>query len=254
MVIVSIDGLRPDAIFRAPAPHLQRLACRGSYSFRARTIIPSLTLPSHASMLSGYPPEVHGLEWNELQPGFIRTPTVLSLAREAGRRVAVVVGKDKLVQLTPPDSVDVFVWASGGDPDVAERALVEVARGFDLLFLHFPDVDLTGHAQGWLSRPYLRQVTATDAVLGRVFAALPSEVVIIVTADHGGHGYGHDLGKPVDVTIPWLAAGPGIQVGRSLVSAISTMDTAATAARLLGFELPRDATGKPILEALVEGP
>ena len=38
----------------------------------------------------------------------------------------------------------------------------EVAAGFDLMFVHLPMVDLTGHAQGWMSEPYLRQVTATD--------------------------------------------------------------------------------------------
>jgi hypothetical protein len=251
VVIVSIDGLRPDAIFRAPAPNLQRLACRGSYSFRARTILPSLTLPSHASMVSGFPPEVHGLEWNELQPGYIRTPTIFSVARAAGRRVVLVVGKDKLVQLAPPGSVDVFVWATDGDGDVAARAVAEIERGFDLLFVHFPDVDLTGHQTGWLSGPYLRQLAATDAALGRVIAALPADAIVIATADHGGHGYGHGAGAPVDVTIPWLIAGPDIRAGHALTVPVSTLDTAATAARLVGVELRGDVIGRPIREAFV---
>src|SRR5918995_1492283 len=66
VVLVSIDGLRPDAIERFGAPTLQRLMREGSYSLSARTIMPSTTLPSHTSMLSGERPEVHGVSWNNV--------------------------------------------------------------------------------------------------------------------------------------------------------------------------------------------
>ena len=73
VLVVSVDGLRPDAIFHAPAPNLHALACQGAYSWRARTIEPSMTLPSHASMVSGFPPEQHGIFHNDLQPGTSRS-------------------------------------------------------------------------------------------------------------------------------------------------------------------------------------
>lgn len=248
VVLISIDGLRPDAIVAAPAPRLKSLACGGSFSFRARTIIPSLTLPSHSSMVSGFPPSVHGLLHNDLQPGFIQVPTFLSLARAAGKRVVLVVGKEKLVQLAPPDTFDVFVWATDGDGDVASRSLIEIQKGFDALFIHFPMVDVQGHVAGWMSPSYLAQVAVTDAALGRVLDALPSDAVVIVTADHGGHSFHHNLATPVDVTIPWIIAGPGIRRGHSIAAQPSTMDTAATAARVLGLDLPSGAVGRPVTE------
>ena len=208
-----MDGLRPDAIFHAPAPNLQALACKGAYSWRARTIHPSITLPSHASMVSGFPPEKHGIFHNDLQPGYIAVPTVMSAAKQAGRKVVLVVGKEKMIQLVPPGSYDVFVWTPDLDDDVIDKAVEEVAAGFDLMFVHLPMVDLTGHAQGWMSEAYLRQVSATDAALARLLAVVPPETTIIVTADHGGSGYIHWSGAPEDVHIPWIVKGPGHPLG-----------------------------------------
>ena len=66
VVVVSIDGLRPDAIITYSAPTLQRLMREGSYTLSARTIDPSKTLPSHTSMLTGQPPDRHGVLWNNV--------------------------------------------------------------------------------------------------------------------------------------------------------------------------------------------
>jgi hypothetical protein len=248
VLLVSIDGLRPDAIFYAPAPNLQALACKGAYSWRARTIHPSITLPSHASMVSGFPPEQHGIFHNDLQPGYIHVPTALSTAHQAGRRVVLVVGKEKMIQLVPPGTYDVFVWTPDLDGDVVDKAVEEVAAGFDLMFVHLPLVDLTGHAQGWMSQAYLHQVTQTDAALGRLLAAVPPETTILITADHGGSGYIHWSGAEEDVRIPWIIKGPGIRSGRPLAAEIHTFDTAATVAHVLGLKLVPEAQGRPVLE------
>jgi hypothetical protein len=248
VLLISVDGLRPDAIFHAPAPNLQALACQGAYSWRARTIHPSITLPSHASMVSGFPPEQHGIFHNDLQPGYLKVPTVLSAAHQAGHRVVLVVGKEKMIQLVPPGTYDVFVWTPDLDGDVIDKAVEEVAAGFDLMFVHLPMVDLTGHSQGWMSDSYLTQVRATDAALGRLLAVVPPETTVLVTADHGGSGYIHWSGAPEDVHIPWIVKGPGIRSARALGSEIHTFDTAATIAHVLGLQLVPQAQGKPVLE------
>jgi hypothetical protein len=248
VVIISVDGLRPDALFYAPAPNLQALACQGAYSWRARTIGFSYTLPSHASMVSGFAPDAHKLLHNDLRPGYIAVPTVMSAAREAGKRVVLVVGKDKLIQLTPPQDFDVFVWAPDDDGLVVQRALQELADGYDLMFVHLPQVDQTGHAQGWMSQAYLRRVAQTDAALGPLLAALPPETTVIVSADHGGAGYSHWSYLDEDLHIPWIVKGPGIRPGRALIAPVRTIDTAATAARVLGLTLDAAAEGQAVDE------
>jgi hypothetical protein len=248
VLIVSVDGLRPDALFQAPAPHLLELACRGSYSWKAQTITPSMTVPGHASMVSGFLPEQHGLFNDDLRPGYSAAPTVMAVAKAAGKRVVMVVGKEKLVQLAQPGSTDVYVLA-GGDQEVINQAVLQASVGFDLMFIHLPLVDLTGHASGWMSSSYLGQVAATDLALGRLLDAVGPDVTVIVSADHGGFDFVHWTGAPEDWQIPWIAAGPGIRSGHPLATAISTVDTAATAAAVLGLTLDEGAAGQPVEEA-----
>lgn len=248
VLLVSIDGLRPDAIFYAPAPYLLGLACRGSYSWRARTIPLSITLPSHASMVSGFFPEAHKLFHNDLQPGYIAVPTVMTAVKDAGKKVVLVVGKEKMVQLIPPDTYDVFVFTPDEDDDVVTKAISEIGRGFDFMLVHLPMVDIVGHTKGWMSQEYMQRVRVTDAAMGRLLAAVPPDVTVIVTADHGGSGYIHWSNLPEDLHIPWIVAGPGVRRGHALGASISTTDTAATAAHVLGLTLVPEAPGRPVLE------
>ena len=78
----------------------------------------------------------------------------------------------------------------------------------------------------------------TDEALGKILAELDArglrdETLIIVTADHGGHDTTHGSSMPEDMTIPWIVSGPFVQP-KVLTTQVHTMDTAATAAFMLG--------------------
>src|SRR5687768_8458441 len=83
VVIVSIDGLRPDAIEKAEAANLLALIKQGAYCAKAQTVVPSVTLPSHTSMLTGLDYKRHGVTWNVYRKGSIALPTVFSVAKDA---------------------------------------------------------------------------------------------------------------------------------------------------------------------------
>jgi predicted AlkP superfamily pyrophosphatase or phosphodiesterase len=89
VVVMSIDGLRPDAIKAFGARTLQKLMSSGSYTLNARTIDLSKTLPSHTSMLTGEMAEQHGIMWNTDETdthGTIEIPTVFGSAASTPRR------------------------------------------------------------------------------------------------------------------------------------------------------------------------
>jgi len=251
VAVLSVDGLRGDAMATTDLPNLKGLALRGAYTWTARTVMPSATLPAHASMLSGQDPKVHKVIWDDYTPdkGTITVPTVLSVARAAGLRTVMVVGKRKLQHLAAQGSVDTLIVAERGDADVANEAVTQASAGFDLLFVHFPDVDLTGHAEGWMSAAYLAKLRELDAAAGRVLAALPPETTVILTADHGGKGQTHGYDIPEDMTIPWIVAGPKIARRGALTGRVKQTDTAATALHVLGLSLPAGCAGEVVREA-----
>jgi predicted AlkP superfamily pyrophosphatase or phosphodiesterase len=251
VAIISIDGLRPDALLTVGASNILALADRGAYSWQAQTILPSTTLPSHVSMLSGFTPDVHGIVWDDYlrERGPIPVPTLFSTARSFGRRTAMMAGKHKFTYFCEGAGSDACSISSNGDDDVTASAVS--SRTVDLLFVHLPDVDFTGHRTGWMSDDYLTAVRRADLAVGRIVSSLPADTTVILSADHGGHLSDHGSNQASDMTIPWIIAGPRIAQGRQLSSAIRTVDTAATAAYVLGFALQPGAAGRPVLEAFV---
>ncbi len=245
VAIISIDGLRPDVLTETQAPNILALAKRGAYTFAAQTVYPSTTLPGHASMLTGVEPSVHGITFDEYQETFkFATPTVFSLVRLAGKRAVVVVGKDKFKQLNVVGSADSYTCATRGDTDVVNETIALLPLGFDLLFVHLPQVDQTGHASGWLSPEYLAQLQKTDEAVGRLLSLLPPETTVVITADHGGVLKAHGTNQKGDMTIPWIIAGPRVVHRGLLTRPVRTVDTALTALGLLGLPSPANATGK----------
>ncbi len=257
VVLISIDGLRPDAIEAAPARNLQRMMREGAYTLKARTIDPSLTLPSHTSMLTGVPPEVHGITWNYEQvgaTGTVQVPTVFDLAQTAGKTTAGFFGKSKFRHLLRPSAPQFRMAPWGSDLWAAPRITQEVQdylghRQPDFVFVHITDPDIAGHSVGWMSAPYRFAVRRADAAVARIAAAArrayDGDVVVIVTADHGGHGRGHGTEQEVDMTIPWIAWGRGVAPGE-ITAPVSTMDSAATALWLLGVPRPENWVGRPV--------
>jgi arylsulfatase A-like enzyme len=256
VIVISLDGTRPDAIQIAETPNLQALAARGAVSWTAQTIIPPVTLPSHASMLTGLPPEEHGVDWNGTNPGCepITTPTILTLAEEAGYTTAMIVGKEKFCHLRQTDTLD-FHFAREGDRSVVDQVLrILEADSADVLFIHLPNPDFFGHSFGWMSATYIYELRNTDAQVGRILDYLAQHnladsTLIIISADHGGHSLMHGENIPEDMTIPWIIAGPDIQSGLELTQSVSTMDTAATVLWALGIPLPEGTVGVPVWEA-----
>jgi arylsulfatase A-like enzyme len=257
VIVVSIDGLRPDAVMMTDAPNLRRLRQIGAWSTEARTITRSYTLPSHTSMLTGVDADRHGLVHNNFTPryGFTRAATALYHAHDAGFTTAMFVSKPKFRHIAIPGSVDVFAR-----PDYACRRVVDAAAQHirqtreGLTFVHLSEPDGAGHERGWMTASYMRAIAAADRCMGTLLQTIEARadrdrVLLVISADHGGHGRTHGSTREEDMRIPWIAWGSRVVVG-DFADAVSTMDTAATALAALGLEVPQDMVGRPVQRAL----
>lgn len=224
VLVVGIDGARPDAVLRAHAPHLASLAASGAYSFRARTQLGAKTKsgPGWASVLTGVEPDKHRVLANE---GYDRRdrayPTFLAKARASGLRTAVAAGWDGILALTEPDSPDFAAWSSD---DVITSVMEDILRDEEVgvAFVHFDGVDAAGHASGFSADnpAYVAAVERVDASLGRLLAALGArpratseEWLVAVTTDHGGAGTEHGALDADNRTVWLVLAGAGVPAG-----------------------------------------
>lgn len=228
VVLVSIDGLAPRVLAAAPTPALDRLADEGLSVQGVLTVVPSITMTSHASMLSGLPPEQHGVLFNRVEPWReLRFPTIYSVCREARLRCGLFAGKRKFVHFAEHEpGVERYQYGAKA-AEVFRHALAYAReRDPDFMFVHLAEVDLAGHVEGWGSEAQARTVTGIDAQLGafvEALAALPRPLAILVTADHGGSDTTHHQDTPENREIPWILWGDGAEIDPSQVR--STLDT-----------------------------
>ena len=62
LLLIIIDGCRPDALHEARTPNIESLWKRGAYTWTAQTVMPSVTLPAHSSMFRSISPQQHGIQ------------------------------------------------------------------------------------------------------------------------------------------------------------------------------------------------
>ena len=61
VILVSLDGMRPDYLERGVSPNLNRLAAEGARAVAMRPSYPSLTFPNHYTLVTGLRPDRHGV-------------------------------------------------------------------------------------------------------------------------------------------------------------------------------------------------
>jgi len=70
VLLISIDSLRPDYVLEAArhgvrVPNLQRFLKEGSYATAVKGVVPTVTYPSHTTLLTGVSPAKHGIYSNQ---------------------------------------------------------------------------------------------------------------------------------------------------------------------------------------------
>ncbi len=108
LVLISVDGLRPDYVTAADAhgcriPNLRRFLKEGTYAEGVQGVVPTVTYPSHTTLVTGVWPVKHGILANgtfdplrKNQEGWywytedIRVPTLWDAWTQAGRTTASI--------------------------------------------------------------------------------------------------------------------------------------------------------------------
>ncbi len=257
VILIMLDGLRPDALTQARTPRLDAFMANGAYTLAARSVMPSVTLPCHTSIFHSVPPTRHGILDNTWHSMARPVVGLVDAAKAAGKRCGFFYNWEPLRDLNRPENLHFAFYANTSlEPD-GDRVTAEAAARylpdyhFDFAFVYFGVIDTSGHAYGWMSDAYLHQIEFTDPLVGMVLDAAP-DATVIIHADHGGHERNHGTDMPEDMTIPWMIGGAGVRRGHVIQQPVTLLDTAPTIAHLLGISRPADWEGSVVSEAFAD--
>jgi choline-sulfatase len=288
LLLVSLDTVRADRLgcyqhAAAQTPAIDALAASGLRFEHASTVAP-LTLPAHASLMTGTFPGWHGVRDNG---GFYLDDDQLTLAeilREKGfrtggfvgafvldRRWGIAQGFDRYVD---DFDLDAFPSAAGMDmiqrpgSEVVDRALewlqADPNRPF-FAWVHLYDAHTPYEAPEPFQPRFPRtrdgaydaEIASADAQIGRLVSALRAagrfdDTLVIVVADHG-----EMLGEHGELThgffiyeaathIPLIISGPRIPA-RVVSDQVRIVDVVPTALSLLGIAIPNQVQGTNLM-------
>jgi len=248
LLMVSIDGLRPDHVTAADAhglkvPNLRRFLAEGAYAEGVQGVIPTVTYPSHTTLITGAWPARHGILANvvfdplrENQSGWywyaedIRVPTLWDAAARAGLSTASVqwpVSVGARVTWNIPE-----FWRAGSADDAK---LLRALSTPGLLAELEPDLG-----------PYPRALTVeSDEQRGRYAARIlekkrPNLLTLhLIALDHAEHGSGPGSAESLavlerlDAVVGTLrTAAETVSPGRAYVAIVSDHGFARTTMQL----------------------
>ena len=252
VILISIDGMRPDGLKQCGNEYVDTLMKESSYTFNAQTVFPSVTLPFHLSMFQSVPPQRHGTLTNDYAIPVRPVNGIFEQIRDSGnKRSAFFYGWEPLRDIatvrTLTASEYFSVYLDNSDAILTGKALDSIkALNHDFVFLYMARTDDEGHTHGWMGAEYLDCINKAISNVKRVIDEVGDEYTVIITADHGGHERSHGTDMPEDMTIPLFLRGREFEPGKEL-NDVSILDIAPTVAAVMGIEPAREWEGKSLI-------
>jgi len=253
VILISIDGMRPDGLLACGNPYLDTLRERAYYTLDGRTVLPSVTLPCHMSLFHSVPPQRHGIVTNTYTPMVRPVSGLFEQLAYAGAVSAFFYGWEPLRDVARPGKLKFAEYIhsraeENSDRCLTERALERIAKNKpDFVFLYMVETDEKGgHDNGWMSDAYLQRINWAIENVKSVVDACGEDYTIIITADHGGHDRDHGADCDEDTLIPMFYIGKEFPQGKQFYGG-SILDIAPTVAKIMGVAAAPEWEGTSVI-------
>ena len=254
VILISIDGMRPDGLRACGNPYLSTLESLATYTYGGRSVTPSVTFPCHFSMTRSVNPARHGILTNTYVPEVRPVTGIFEKIRAAGGISAMFYGWEPLRDIAKPGSLHFATYVNAymqesTDTTLTDRALRVIAENKpDFTFLYMVETDEKGgHDNGWMSEKYLDRISTAIDNVKRVIEKCADEYTVIVMSDHGGHERSHGTDMPEDMIIPFFFIGERFEKGRVL-EGVSLLDIAPTVTEVMGIPKVAEWEGKSVIQ------
>ncbi|MDO6603767.1 alkaline phosphatase family protein [Arenibacter palladensis] len=223
VLVIGIDGCRPDGITAANTPNLDALMANGIYSLDARNTGITSSGPGWSSMLTGVWQDKHKVVDNSFSGSdFSRYPHFFKRIEEnnPNSRTVSVSQWHPINDQIANGFADITRNTADSSADVKNKAVAELGvEELTALFVHFDDVDHAGHGSGFSpdNSNYINAIETVDAAIGELIIAIKNrpnytkeDWIIIVSTDHGGTGTSHGGDTEEERTIFMIVSGDNI--------------------------------------------
>jgi len=243
VIIIGVDGA--GTFFRqANTPNIDRIFADGAVSYDVLTSNPTVSGQCWGSMLTGVTPDIHGLTNGRAgstpYPTDSIFPTMFRVIREN-------MPDAELASFCNWGSINIGIVeeglgvtkGTGSDESIADQVCSYVAEHDPaLMFIQLDEVDGAGHAHGYGTENHLKQIEASDTLIGKIWDAYNArgwldDTLFIVTADHGGRGHDHGGWTDGEKYIMFAAIGPNVVKGT--IGEMGVRDTTSIVLHALGL-------------------
>ena len=253
VILISIDGMRPDGLQQCGNPYVKELEKCCAYTYSAQSVDPSVTLPCHFSMTHSVTPQRHGILTNTYVPQVRPVLGIFEKIKACGGVSAMFYGWEPLRDIALPSTlkfatyINAYMKESGDTvlTDEAIRVIEENNPDFAFLYMVETD-DKGGHDSGWMTEEYLRRLSVAVDNAKRMVEHFGDTYSIIIMSDHGGHNRSHGTTMPEDMTIPLFFYGKEFEAG-CMDEQLSLLDIAPTIAKIMGIEPEHEWEGRSII-------
>ncbi|MBJ7320555.1 MAG: ectonucleotide pyrophosphatase/phosphodiesterase [Alphaproteobacteria bacterium] len=208
VILISIDGFRPDYLGRGATPVMDGLVAGGAFG-PMRPSFPSVTFPNHYTLVTGLHPDHHGIVGNRFTDAELGVFTMASKesgfwdqaepiwvsAEKAGVRTGTMFwpGSEVEIHGVRPSRWEPFDQSMSGDARV-DRILSWLDLPADqrprFETLYFDIVDSAGHRHGPDAAETRAAVASVDASIGRLVEGLKARglydrTLLVLVSDHG---------------------------------------------------------------------
>lgn len=253
VILVSVDGMRPDGAMQCGNAFVDFLMKNGTYTLDAKTVMPSITLPCHLSLFYSVAPDRHGTLNNTYVTPVRPVTGLFTSISNAGGKSAMFYGWDTMRTVCDFTSLKYSHYISAFEDEhvdglLTDEALKTIDRYHpDFVYLYLVDTDeIGGHGYGWMTQQYLDCISYAFDCIKKVYEKYGDEYDILITADHGGHQRSHGTDSPEDTTIPMFFIGENFEKGKELHN-VSIMDLAPTITKIMGTIADREWEGKSLI-------
>ena len=105
VILISIDGMRPDGLKECGNAYVSELEKISAYSYTASSMMPSVTLPCHYSMAHSVTPQRHGIITNTYVPEVRPVKGLFERIKESGGKSAMFYGWEPIRDIARPGSL-----------------------------------------------------------------------------------------------------------------------------------------------------